>query len=119
MRTLDAPGPSGDGRRSRPRLGRAVTPDRRRLARFGRRILVIYWAVCLGVIAWGLDRLHPQPRETIVEEIRTHWGDHPFPNCAAAHAAGVYDIPSWSPAYVERQDGDGDGLACEPPPHLR
>ncbi|WP_363080454.1 excalibur calcium-binding domain-containing protein [Phenylobacterium sp. RIFCSPHIGHO2_01_FULL_69_31] len=37
-----------------------------------------------------------------------------FPSCAAAHAAGVYDIPIGSPAYSPRQDGDGDGLACEP-----
>lgn len=38
----------------------------------------------------------------------------PFRTCAAAHAAGAYDIPAGSPAYSPHQDGDGDGLACEP-----
>lgn len=37
-----------------------------------------------------------------------------FPNCAAAHAAGVYSIHRGDPGYRERLDRDGDGRACEP-----
>lgn len=36
-----------------------------------------------------------------------------YPNCTAAHAAGVCDIPQSSPYYCPKQDRDGDGYACE------
>ena len=36
-----------------------------------------------------------------------------YPNCTAAHKAGEGDIPSTSPHYCEKQDRDGDGIACE------
>jgi hypothetical protein len=81
-----------------------------------RTLVAAYWVVCLAVIGFGLDRLHPEVRGAAVERLVTWHGEQPFPNCAAAHAAGVYDIPTWSRAYTERQDGDEDGLACEPPP---
>jgi hypothetical protein len=81
-----------------------------------RTLLIAYWIGCLGVIGFGLDHLHPEIRGAAIEKLVTWHGDRPFPNCAAAHAAGVYDIPSWSRAYTDRQDGDDDGLACEPPP---
>ena len=38
----------------------------------------------------------------------------PFAGCNGAHAAGYYNIPRSSPGYSPYQDGDGDGLACEP-----
>ena len=119
MRTLEAPGAAERARRLRQRFRHALErPPRARtaLARTGFALLALYWTVCLAVIAWGLDRLNPDLRADLTEQVRTYWGDRPFPNCAAAHAAGVYDIPSWSPAYTERQDGDQDGLACEPLP---
>lgn len=45
-----------------------------------------------------------------------------FSSCAAANAAGYYNIPIGHPAYSSRLDGDKDGIACEwkgvgsPPP---
>ena len=95
-------------RRFRGASGRGVR-------RGGWALLMVYWAACLGVIGVGLDRLYPEARPQVVETLVTAHGDQPFRNCAAAHAAGVYDIPSLSRAYTPRQDRDGDGLACEPP----
>lgn len=37
----------------------------------------------------------------------------PFPNCDAATAAGVYNIPADSPAYAPDLDSDSDGIGCE------
>lgn len=82
----------------------------------GRGLLVAYWVACLAILAAGADRVRPEIRQGAVEWLMTREGEHPFRNCTEAHRAGVYDIPSWSRAYTERQDGDGDGLACEPPP---
>jgi hypothetical protein len=84
-----------------------------------RLTFVAYWVACLGVIGFGLDRLHPEIRRAAVRMSVTRHGEQPFANCAAAHAAGVYNIPTWSLAYTVRQDGDGDGLACEPGPGKR
>ena len=94
------------------------------MSRMGRRLVVAYWAGCIAVIGVGLDRLYPDvlPRlmdaplvsNTVATLYPASQYDRPFTNCAAAHAAGVYDIPQWSPAYAQRQDGDGDGFACEP-----
>lgn len=114
------------------------------LARLGRRLLVAYWAACLTVIALGLDSLYPDVRPALTARLvpTAHAASslparapveaalpqrllpaqptpapdltRPFRTCAAAHAAGVYDIPAGSPAYSPHQDGDGDGLACEP-----
>ena len=70
------------------------------LQRIGRPLLVAYWLVCLAVIE-GLYG----PQLT-----------RPFASCAAAHAAGVYNIRSNSPGYLLSQDADNDGLACEPVP---
>lgn len=36
-----------------------------------------------------------------------------FANCTEAFNAGVYDIERADPAYMEKLDRDGDGLACE------
>lgn len=56
-----------------------------------------------------LERTLPPPQPAPAPDLT-----RPFRTCAAAHAAGVYDIPADSPAYSPHQDGDGDGLACEP-----
>lgn len=36
-----------------------------------------------------------------------------FKSCKAAHAAGYWDIKRGEPAYSNRLDRDGDGIACE------
>lgn len=36
-----------------------------------------------------------------------------FPVCDAATAAGIYNIPADSPAYIPALDSDGDGIGCE------
>lgn len=36
-----------------------------------------------------------------------------FPNCSAAHAAGVTPIRRGQPGYASHLDRDGDGVACE------
>ena len=111
-----------------------------RLAGILRAVMVLYWAACLAVIGYGVDRLRPEWREGLAlarpgvevaswtpaaeaapaaEPALTAAPAAPvraFRNCAAAHAAGVYNIPMGSPLYREGQDGDGDGLACEPAP---
>ncbi|WP_151724084.1 excalibur calcium-binding domain-containing protein [Arthrobacter luteolus] len=38
-----------------------------------------------------------------------------YPNCDAAAAAGVYNIPAGAPGYAPNLDRDGDGIACEDP----
>jgi hypothetical protein len=88
----------------------------RRLAGVGRAVMVLYWAGCLAVIGYGADRLRPEWREQVTAEVDAATLAMPFPNCSVAHAAGVYNIPEGSPRYRPQQDGDGDGLACEPAP---
>lgn len=89
---------------------------RRTLARLGQRLLQFYWLCCLGIIALGLWQLHPEVGAKITWAFRDPALElkRPFPSCAAAHYAGYFDIPRASKAYLDRQDGDGDGLACEP-----
>ena len=76
------------------------------------KLQIVWWSLCLLVIGASLPRLlAPATRATPPPALALK---RPFPDCAAAHAAGVYDIPSGSPAYSPDQDGDSDGLACEP-----
>jgi hypothetical protein len=91
----------------------------RRLVRLlVRRLLQFYWLTCLAIVVMGLNQLYPQVGRKIAYAFRDPALDltRPFPNCAAAHTAGYYNIPRASPAYVERQDGDLNGRACEPYP---
>jgi hypothetical protein len=37
----------------------------------------------------------------------------PFPNCAAAAAVGVYNIPAGTPGYGVHLDRDRDGFGCD------
>ncbi|MET4060665.1 hypothetical protein ABIB35_002216 [Arthrobacter sp. UYP6] len=39
----------------------------------------------------------------------------PYPNCDAAAADGVYNIPAGDPRYAPALDRDKDGIACENP----
>lgn len=36
-----------------------------------------------------------------------------YPNCAAAAAEGVYNIPAGAPGYGAHLDSDSDGIGCE------
>lgn len=42
-------------------------------------------------------------------------GHLPFPNCDAAAALGVYNIPEGLPGYAPHLDSDRDGIGCEHP----
>ncbi|MCC3266293.1 excalibur calcium-binding domain-containing protein [Arthrobacter gengyunqii] len=39
----------------------------------------------------------------------------PYPNCDAAAADGLYNIPAGDPRYAPNLDRDNDGLACDGP----
>lgn len=99
--------------------GRLSMRARRRLREFGRGLLVIYWVACVAIIAAGLNRAYPHLWPQVRRVLPGPSVEQPFPNCGAAHAAGVYNIPFWSPAYAFEQDRDRDGVACEPPPLMR
>ena len=86
------------------------------LHRIGRPLLVAYWLVCLAVIVAGLGWQVPELRRAVIEGLYGPQLTRPFASCAAAHAAGVYNIRSNSPGYLLSQDADNDGLACEPVP---
>lgn len=85
-----------------------------RLRDLGRSLLVIYWLGCLAIIVVGVNRIYPDLWPQVQRALPGPKVDQPFANCSAAHAAGIYNIPFWSPAYTPEQDGDGDGKACEP-----
>lgn len=123
MQPLEGPASAERARRLKQQF-QSVRPRACVMSGLGRRLVVAYWAGCIAVIGVGLDRLYPDVRPRLMEAplvsnaVATLYPvaqyDRPFPNCAAAHVAGVYDIPQGSPVYTQRQDGDGDGLACEP-----
>ena len=45
--------------------------------------------------------------------LRGNSASAPFPNCAAARAAGAAPVRRGDPGYAPRLDRDGDGVACE------
>jgi hypothetical protein len=97
-------------------LPRASKSEAQALGRISRPLYFAYCLVCLSVIALGFDRRYPEIRRQVTLAI---WGpqvSHPYPDCATAHAAGVYNIRRGSPAYTLSQDANNDGVACEPPP---
>ncbi|MDP3635155.1 excalibur calcium-binding domain-containing protein [Phenylobacterium sp.] len=87
---------------------------RGRVGDLGRSLLIVYWLGCVVVIAVGANRIYPDLWPRVQRVLPGPKVDQPFPSCRAAHAAGVYNIPIWSPGYASEQDGDGDGRACEP-----
>lgn len=126
-KVLEGPGAEARAARLRRRFRGALRGGRvGPLARVGRGLLILYWAGCLAVILAGLNRMYPDVWATARSPLPVAGRSapspgvaglapaRPFATCGAAHAAGVYDIPAGSPAYVSGQDGDGDGLACEP-----
>jgi hypothetical protein len=76
-------------------------------------ILVACLTLCMLAIGMGLDRMYPVVRPSLTHAIHDDLPVRPFPDCADAHDAGVFDIPAGSPAYTIDQDPDRDGLACE------
>lgn len=105
----------------RQRFERASQNGRHQgLGRLGLWAMAAFWCLCLTVIGVGLDRLHPQVRQRFAYALRNPAEDlaRPFATCGAAHAAGYYDIPEGSAAYVPGQDDDRNGRACEPLPGL-
>lgn len=87
---------------------------RKRLQQLGQAVLIAYWLACIVVIVVGVNKIYPDLWPRVQRSLPGPDVDQPFANCRAAHAAGVYDIPLWSPAYTSIQDSDYDGKACEP-----
>jgi len=77
-------------------------------------VLIVCLTLCLFAIALGLDRMYPMARPSLHHALHQDLPRRPFPDCEAAHTAGVFSIPRGSPAYAPEQDGNGNGLACEP-----
>ncbi|MGE7199427.1 excalibur calcium-binding domain-containing protein [Brevundimonas naejangsanensis] len=55
------------------------------------------------------------PRAAVASYVNVRTTDQHYSGCNAVRAAGRKDIPRWDPSYRSWMDGDGDGLACEPP----
>jgi hypothetical protein len=77
-------------------------------------VLIACLSLCLIAIGLGLDRMYPTVRPSLHHALHADLPRRPFPDCEAAHAAGVFSIPRGSSAYAAEQDGNGNGLACEP-----
>jgi hypothetical protein len=77
-------------------------------------VLIACLSLCLLAIGLGLDRMYPVVRPSLDHALHEDLPRRPFPDCEAAHAAGIFSIPRGSPAYAVEQDGNGNGLACEP-----
>ena len=91
---------------------RRVRPARRFQPSFA--IVVALTSVGAFSLTWFL--ITPSaPGAAIVAYVETRTTDQHYSGCAAVRAAGRKDIPRWDPSYRSWMDGDGDGLACEPP----
>lgn len=77
-------------------------------------VLMVCLTLCLFAIGLGLDRMYPVVRPSVGHAVTEDLPRRPFPSCEAAHEAGVFSIPRTSRAYSPDQDGNGNGLACEP-----
>lgn len=76
-------------------------------------VLVGCLTLCMLAIGLGLDRMYPLVRPSLNHALHEDLPVRPFPDCADAHAAGVFDIPAGTAAYTIDQDPDRNGLACE------
>lgn len=126
MTTPTFPIPALEGRESLERAARMQRRLYRAWRRHGedpRRLRVVLtpvdWVLvaCLAVtmlgLGVGLDRMYPLVRPSLAHALYDDLPVRPFPDCADAHAAGVFDIPVGAAAYTVDQDRDRDGLACE------
>ena len=119
---LEGPGSAARLGRLRARFEAASGRGGRRpgrLAAVGFAAMAVWSVGSLGVIGVGLERIYPQARVQLaaVPQAQAEAAagrNRPYPSCAVAHADSVYDIPNGSPIYTPHQNGDGDGLACEP-----
>jgi hypothetical protein len=85
-------------------------------------VWVIALAVFITVLAFGL--YGPQASAALHARLMSAVQSAPvlgrhYPDCAAAHAAGVYSIRRGEPGYRPELDLDGDGFACSPFEHRR
>lgn len=76
-------------------------------------VLVACLTLCLLAIGLGLDRMYPVFRPSLTHALHDDLPVRPYPDCADARDAGVFDIPAGTAAYTIDQDPDRDGLACE------
>lgn len=119
------PFPTVDGR---PRLDDAARLQRRFDAAWRRQgansrrrvvlgptdaVLIACLTLCLLAIGLALDRMYPAVRPSLGHALAEDLPRRPYPDCAAARAAGVSAIPRGSPAYSADQDADHNGVACE------
>jgi hypothetical protein len=58
-----------------------------------------------------------RPVQTLVRARPAVAVSAPFPNCAAARAAGADPVYEGDPGFGPHLDGDDDGIGCEPPRH--
>jgi|GEM_PF-2029248 len=77
-------------------------------------VLLACLTLCLFAIGMGLDRMYPVVRPSVGHAVTEDLPRRPYPSCEDAHQAGVFSIPRSSPAYSADQDGNNNGLACEP-----
>lgn len=125
MRPLSIPGPDNSAKaEAAARLQRRLFLAWMRQVENGRRgrielgavdaVLIACLGLCLLAIGLGIDRMYPVLRPSVGHAIAEDLPVRPFPDCEDAHAAGVSNIPRGSPAYAPEQDGNNNGLACEP-----
>ena len=118
--TLEGPAQSGDAARLQRRLYQAwrqqggVRRRQRIVLAPVDLVLMACLTVCLFFIGVGLDRMYPVVLPSVGHAVTEDLPRRPFPSCEAAHEAGVFSIPRTSPAYSADQDGNHNGLACEP-----
>lgn len=77
-------------------------------------VLMACLTLCLFAIGVGLDRMYPVVRPSLGHAVAEDLPRRPYPDCEAAHAGGVFSIPRGSAAYSPDQDGNHNGVACEP-----
>jgi hypothetical protein len=80
-------------------------------------VLAMGLALFLAVVAFGLygPLVSGSLHEQLLRAIQSAPGiGRYYPDCEAAHAAGVYSIRRGEPGYRPELDPNGDGFACTP-----
>lgn len=92
---------------------------RNKLANVVAAVLVAIIVICVIVVVWTLIQdgaISPRPGLRTTTAPTATIPNRPsvyYRNCAAAHAAGRWDIPEGDPAYRPGLDKDHNGIACE------
>lgn len=76
--------------------------------------VVALTAISAFAVTW-FTIMPSTPRAAVIAYVETRTTDQNYSGCTAVRAAGRKDIPRWDPSYRSWMDGDGDGIACEPP----